>query len=212
MPTNQNEPGETQGTGGADNNDGAGKFVPREELLSAIEQRQKFKGRLREAEASNAEMAAKLAEYASKDREREEEEMRKRGEFEKLLKAEQESKAEIASKLEQVLWDQKFSATVAAVSAKTGHDPALVEGLLLRHQRVSGADVALEEIDDEGVTGLAKALKSAAPSLFAAKGKGGSPSTPGLNMANKKAGEDETLDAEKARVIALAKSHSYNQG
>lgn len=209
--TTNHEPGEGQGTGGADN-DGAGDLVPRAELTQVIDQRQKFKGKLREVEASNAKMAAKLAEYEAKDREREEEEMRKRGEFEKLLKAEQESKAELASQLEQVLWDQKFSATVAAVSTKLGGDPAVVEGLLLRHQRVSGTDVALGEIDDESVTGLAKALKSAAPSMFSPNGKGGSPSTPGLNMGNKKTGEDETLDSEKARVIALAKSHSYNPG
>lgn len=207
MTIETNETGKAQGNGGAGEDN---ELVPRSELARVIDQRQKTKGKLREVEASAAQMAAKLAEYEAKDREREEEEMRKRGEFEKLLNAERDSKAQLEKQLQQVVWDQKFAATVAAVSAKAGIDPAVAEGLLLRHQRVSGTDVALEEIDDESVTGLAKALKGAAPGLFATVGKGGSPSTPGLNMANKRAGEEESiLDSEKARVINLAKQYSH---
>lgn len=194
--------------GGAHDDD---VMVPKSELTSVIGQRQAEKSKRRDAEHALAEAQARLAEFEARDKEREEEEMRKRGEFEKLLEQERASKAEVSAQLEKVLWDQRFQNTVSAVSAKAGIDPALVEGQLLRMQHVSGADVALEQIDDEKVTGLAKALRGAAPSLFETKGKGGSPSTPGLNMANKKAGE-ETMDAEKARIVALAQQFSFNKG
>lgn len=205
MQNEPNDPGQDQGTGGGHHEDDA--MVPRSELKSVIEQRQAEKAKRRETDRALAEAQARLAEFEAKDREREEEEMRKRGEFEKLLEAERVSKAELAKQLEAERWDRKFQSTVSAVSAKAGIAPELVEGLLLRQQRVSGADVALEEITDETVTGLAKTLKSVAPSLFEAAGKGGSPSVPGMNMANKNAGEG-VMDAEKARVIALAKQHS----
>jgi len=204
------ETGLSQANEGGAHDDGD-VMVPKSELTSVIGQRQAEKAKRREAEKTAAEMAAKLAEYEARDKEREEAEMRRRGEFEKLLDAERKSKAEVSAQLEKVLWDQRFQNTVSAVSTKAGIDPALTEGLLLRMQHVSGAEVALEEIDDEKVTGLAKALRGAAPSLFETKGKGGSPSVPGLNMANKDTGEG-TLDADKARVMALAKSLSPKQG
>lgn len=195
--------------GGAQHDD---VMVPKSELTSVIGQRQAEKAKRRAAEQSAAEMAAKLAEYEARDQEREEEEMRKRGEFEKLLEAERKSKADISAQLEKVLWTQRFNNTVAAVSTKAGIDPTLTEGLLLRMQHVSGADVALEEIDDEKVTDLAKALRSAAPSLFQTDGKGGSPRAPGLNMGNKAAGEDLAGGADKARVEAIARGLSTARG
>ena len=208
---NLKEAGQPQANEGGAHDDADDVMVPKTELTSVIAQRQQEKSKRRDAERSAAELQAQLAQYEAKEREREEDAMRKRGEFEKLLQAEKASKAEVAAQLKTVLWDQRFKNTVSAVSAKAGIAPSLVEGLLLREKHVGGADVAPEDLTDEMVTVLAKSLRSAAPSLFETQGQGGSPNTPGLNMGNKKPGE-ETMDAEKARIVALAKAHSHKRG
>ena len=178
--------------------------VSKSELLRVIDQRQSLKSKLREYEV-------KFAEIEAAKQEAEEARMREAGEHEKIIASRDAKLSETQEELEQLRWGIRFNQTVAAVSTKAGVEPALVEALLLREQRASGMDVALEDLTDSAVTDLAKALHRAAPSLFETKGKGGSPSTPGLNMANKKAGE-ETMDAEKARIVALAQQFSFNKG
>lgn len=176
------------------------EVVPKSELSKVISQRQELKAKTREYEA-------KLAEYEARDKEREEEEMRKRGEFEKLLEAERAQRTQLEQQIHERNRRDRFSATVTAVAAKAGIDPVVTEGLLLREGQISGTDVAPEELTDDVVVGLAKALRKSAPHLFAADGKGGSPRIPGLNMANKQPGEDPDSPA-KRRVKELAKALS----
>ncbi len=175
-------------------------MVPRSELKRAIDKRQA-------AKSEAAELRARLAEFEASQKEAEEAQIRAQGENEKIIAERDKALAAALGELEQMKWQGRFSNTVAAVSAKTGLDPVLTEALLLRERQVSGADVALGELTDDGVTDLAKALKLSAPQLFQTKGVGGSPGVPGLNGANKDAGEDSTNPAE-AKVRALAKSLS----
>lgn len=175
-------------------------MVPRSELQKAIDKRQAAKGEA-------AELRAKVAEYEAEKKEAQEAQIRAQGENEKIIAERDKALAAALGELEQMKWQGRFSNTVAAVSAKTGLDPVLTEALLLREKQVSGADVALGEITDDGVTSLAKALKLSAPQLFQTKGVGGSPGVPGLNGANKDAGEDAANPAE-ARVRAIAKELS----
>jgi hypothetical protein len=158
------------------------EVVSKSEFSKVVGQRQELKSKFRDA-------LAKLEEYEAREKEREDTEKRRQGQFEELLQAEQAEKAEISKELERLKWGQRFNETVKAVAGKAGLDIAVTEGLLLREQQVSGADVAPEEVSDDVVAGLIKQIKSAAPALFEPRGVGGSPGAPGLNMANKKEGE-----------------------
>ena len=179
----------------------APKTVSHEAFTGVVEQRQKLKSTVRD-------QAAKLAEYEAREKEAQEAALRSQGENEKIIAARDEALQATAAELQQLKWGIKFKDTVAAVSAKTGLDHVLTEALLLREQQVSGTEVALDELTDDSVLGLAKALKSSAPHMFATKGVGGSPSIPGLNVGNKAEGE---MDSAKARVRALAKGLSYQK-
>ncbi len=177
------------------------KVVSYDEFSKVVGQRQDLKGKLRD-------QAAQLAEYQAREKEAQEAAIRSQGENEKIIAERDKALAATTSELEQLKWGIKFNNTVAAVSAKTGLDHVMAEALLLRERQVSGTEVALEEISDDAVTGLAKALRASAPALFQAKGVGGSPTTPGLNMGNKAEGEG---DAKRARIRALARDLSYKK-
>lgn len=160
----------------------ADDMVPKSEFTKVIGQRQDLKAKIREYEA-------RFAQEESAKAEAQEAALRQQGENEKIIAARDEQLASVTAELEQLKWGQRFKNTAAAVSAKAGIDQGLAEALLLREKHVSGADVALEELSDEVVTELAKTLRSSNPSLFQTSGKGGSPSVPGLNEANKAPGE-----------------------
>lgn len=179
----------------------APKVVAYDEFTKVVGQRQDLKGKLRD-------QAAQLAEYQAREKEAADDKLREQGEYQKLLEQERAEKLDFKQKYEQRLYNEKFNSTVAAVSAKTGLDRVMTEALLLREKQVSGTEVALDELSDDSVTELAKALKLSAPSMFTTKGVGGSPTTPGLNMENKAEGEG---DVKKARVRALARELSYQK-
>lgn len=174
------------------------KTVSHEAFTGVVEQRQALKGTVRE-------QAAQLAEYQARETEAKEAAQRAQGDNEKIIAARDQALADLTAKHEALQWGIKFKDTVAAVSAKTGLDHVLTEALLLRERQVSGTEVALDELSDDSVLGLAKALKSSAPHMFETKGVGGSPSIPGLNVGNKAAGE---AGEPGAKYAALAKSLS----
>ncbi len=173
------------------------EVVPKSEFAKVIGQRQDLKAKLRDYEA-------KLAEREAAEREAQEAALRAQGENEKIIEARDKRIAELEALEAKRVRKERFSLTASAVSAKAGLPVQIIEGLLLREEQVSGADVALDEVTDEAVTDLAKRLREAVPSLFETNGKGGSPNVPGLNMGNKARGEDNpeankwTLRARKA--------------
>lgn len=195
--TNEDVDTSTGDDGGSLDDDIQEEMVPKRHLDDIAKQRKELKAQIRE--------------FKRKEREAQEAALREQGKNEEIITARNERIAELEAMVAKREREDRFSLTASAVAAKAGLPLEVAEGLLLREERVSGTDVALEEVTDEAVTDLAKQLRKAAPALFGTNGKGGSPNVPGLNKGNKDAGEDDPT-ANKWTARARARSaHNRKQ-
>jgi hypothetical protein len=151
--------------------------VPRDELRRVIGQRQALKGQLQQAEG-------RIAEYEAAAKEAAEMKLREQQQNEQIITERDGQIDALQKEIARMQRAQRFGSTVTAVTAKTGLDRAIVEGLLLREE-VGGVDVSPESLSDEHVSELAERIRKSAPSLFQSVPTGGSPGDSGTKNKSK---------------------------
>lgn len=193
----------------------ADKPEPTDHVKLAFKDRDAAKKRAREAEASRDELRAKLAEHEAERESREVEQERKKNDFaalEKRLAKERDDARKEAADAKALIAARtradREAALVDTVLPKLGSVPKLVaEGLIQSLAKRGKFDPAPESIDDHYAADVAKHVREALGDLYPTR-NGGSPGSPGVNLAIKPPSEQPDADPVKARLAELQKRRS----